>query len=1268
MPDIDIQGLLQNDTNRWTDLLVGLCSQDRAFGLTKRERHKLEDLKSPDLNVGSTGVMTQQEIMDYGRSSALFPKCLPLRYVTPYEQLRYLDAVCSLRSLEGSCGQALRIRFARRVSQARERRRELAVRLLRENPIDPVYFLDLVVGLVARPFAVPPLLLENPPALRQRIDATAFPDVVDNCPQPPYKDDLIKDLCSILNDPDVEDLTVRVEQALNRIFGPENRRLPQAVDACTWIKAAAEMAGTGTRVRTVRAMYAPNTGLGQSIDLVIALCPPGERRDLDPRGLDTVLRGAYAAVTKTLDRQEDWTIRAWLHDFPGGSTDDGPPIGEIRSAGVASAIAIASALTGRPIRDDIVSTGTVDENGCIGSVAATISSKVGGLFGWLKPALDTNPNDRPTFTVGFVPGADLKAAEAAAGQASDRIRPLATVKDHVLTLDQQGPLDLPRFEQYRKHPFLTRKQSAADDDVAGTIDTLLGRFMESYQPKSLTTALLPWWLPKCSGSRTDFKSEKRGLHLMRAEWIGDGLLTRLIDQLNHGQRESIPVFLNNRDDSQSVLQTHNRQWLPETVRRIVTAAGDDADLYTITSMLSEGHFTLIVDADRLDSNTMSDVLEQATVRFSQCRWIFLSHVTRCGEKLYARHGALLDNAFQHVDLMEDGQNSSVWDSYLQRTAKELVQLRAGGGALQTDPAWLEAYFGDDTCLGRPIPRYLPRKLGPPQESTGHDYQAGPRKTPATLDKSPQGLFSRERVYPLEIIEARSGRGKSLIGLHKMFVWLRGGTSSIGTFGVIPLFLDVNQYTSHTKTIHDALNAHQAQFEAAIGAALEAVLRGEHLDERDPKRAKARLEFEAILDALGTPDRTACLALLLNGLGPTAIMIDGLREVPDSKLKAERIVPNLIRLADIGPVPGQPAGVDPTNQHPLTRVVLFWRSDVVKTDFSRKFDEQLREVEQQHRISELLPFDQNELLTGYLEPAFENKPQVLEDLKNEPGLLSTLASNLRVLDAVTRLEEQVVNELKKEVVERGWDSDKKEPVDRSFERITGGRILRWALIKDFGEGLAADNSARQSDKLLRALPETRRQDRENELIALGLLGFLATSKGQGVGQLTLEEVGPVLDRVFALPHNGCYRLWQGSTLTDCDADPAAAHDACAHELERITKRVWVKGDYRYPDQWRLDFRHEEDRVLATVWLLDRVLQKHPAFALTLRDTDGAGAEPTLQGLDLVRYAFALENGLSRDEVNERRAEWSAVHLLFAEASEQPELLFDQPEVRRILDIP
>lgn len=1269
MPDLDTDALLCNNPSAWSSLLNRLKVGNRRLGLSDDDLRRLKRCQGPNLADG------------YRVGQPLYPASLPLQCVTPFEQVSYIAALGDLaEEVDPDVAQFKRVWFARRVSQARERRRELAIRLFQANPIDPEQFLDLAVGLAMRPFAVPPLLLEDPPTLLWRITTAEFAAFASSLRYRPYDDDLVEQLRALQHNAAPERLSVRVENALTRVFGPETERPVPVSDACTWIKTAAELAEPGIRVRTVRAMYAPSSGNGQTIDLIIALIPRTDGHDEEiplandtPRGFDTVLRAAYAAVTSAVPQQRGWKIRAWLHDLPGGFAGDGPVVDEISSAGVASAIAIASALNGRPICDDIVSTGIIHENGRIGSVAATIPSKVGGLFGWLNPALDTNPYDPKTFAKGFVPKDDLDAALSAADRSRDRIQPLTTVKDDVLSLDR-GPLERPRFERYLTNPFSAHEQNTAAADVTESINGLIDRFLEKYQPTALTTALLPWWLPKDGKSRTDLES---GLHLVRAEWIGDGLLVRFIDEVRDDRSESIPVFLKDPDDNQSALQTSSRTWLPEAVQRIVTAASDHADRYTITQMLSEGHFTLLVDADRLNSDAMRRVLQEATGPFKRCRWIFLSHATRCGQPgVYARHRDLIGDAFQRVDLLEEGQNSSVWDGYIRRTANELVQQRAGNGALKTDGAWLDSYFGNGRYLGGVIPRYLPRRLGSPQESADGSFQAGPRRAPATLDSSAQGLFSQQRAYPLEIIEARSGRGKSLVGLHTMFVWLRGGEAGTGKFGVVPVFLDANLHSSRRNSIQDALNADGNRFERAIGSVLNAVLQGEHLDSGDPERVTAKQEFKAILDALGNPERTPYreLQLLLNGLGPMAVMIDGLREVPDSKLKAERIVPNLIQLADTKYARDQPVDDNPGSQLPLSRVVLFWRSDVVKTAFAKKFAEQLRGYEQQHRISELLPFNQKELLSQYLEPAFERKPQVLEELKREPGLLATLANNLRVLDAVTRLEEQDVNDLKKEVIERRWDSDEKKPVDQSFKQLTGGRILRWALIKDYQDGFANENGNRQWDNVLRALPPFRRRDRERELIALGLLAFLATAKGEGLGQLTLAEVGPVLNSVFNLGKDEYYNLWQGTKLVNEDADPVAAYDAGARELERITKRVWVKGDQNDPDQWRLDFRHEEDRVLATVWLIDCVLHKHddpkvkPSLALSLRDTDGAGAGRVLRGLDLVRYAFALDKGLSRYEVNKQRAEWSAIRLLFEEASEEPRLLFDLPEVRQILSMP
>ena len=1243
----------------------------------------------------------------------------PVGVTTPYEQLAYLGAVQELAVLGGRAlppelasglERAERTRVALRAGVARERRRDLALALLRayRSAAEPdleraADFLDLAIGLAARPFAVPPVVLGTSSPER-RLDPAEFAALIGQLPARPYGEALLREVHAHLRrSPD--GAIAAVDGALAAIFDAR-RGDPAVTDAATWLREVASLADAGARLRTVWAMYAtPGGADGTALDLVVALLPRGGadgpevrvEADVPPAARQRLgavaaaaLREAAAAVGA---RGDAWALRLWVHDLPGGTVGGPLDVESADSAGLPLVVACAAALTGRPIRSASASTGTIESGGRIGSVATSIPAKIGGLLGWLQPKLDADPADPVTFRRVFVPHADREDAAAAAKAVPDRVCGVASVKPDVVRLDD-GPLDRPRLARYLADPLGGRGPRPLAPELPSKIAELATAVAGSASSTTAgtvrpATVLLPWWLPS-DGDPLSALNPHAPLMLVDAGGVGDALLDALAARARTEQAMATPIFLN----AGGAIPPAGHGWLADAIHAGV--GPDEVDRSTVEQLLHEGAFALIVDADRLGPADLARVLEQQR-SYGRCRWIFLTHATRAGAATYVRHEALGAETHETIDLLlPAGRNSSVWDRYLQRALGDLLKRFP---TVKNEPGWLAAHFGSGRYAGTPIPRYLPRRLGAPQEPLLGEPRDRERKAPATLDGSAQGLFAARRAYPLEIVRAPSGRGKSFEVLASIVAW--HVSEPRDKFAAAPLYLDAGLLPSLTEVLVSALNADARELAPAWSRAFDAIVAGEGL--RESTRGPATGAARALGEALGMPwGEPGFWPLLLHGLGPTVLLLDGLREVPDASLRAERIVPNLIHLADLtGPWTGMPDGESGRSE---SRVVLLFRADVAETPFAREFGEALKQRERDHRVSELLPVDQEDATDRYLKPELEwlDKRPVLERLeqawREDPQLLASFASDLRLLPAVTRLELKHLKvpiehptpdeieaydpdrypSILKLALERRWDPEKPNEegekgdyVEVPVWRLYGGQILRWALIRDSEEGLRHEEDRRRDGRRY-AIPSGLSREERRELVALGLLAFLATAKGQGVGQLGLAEAVPVFDRVFQLrTARGGYRWWvweDGDDTAIAGADANAVHDAAARELERITGRVWVKGDRRNPEDWWLDFRHEEDRVLAAVWLIDYVLEHQDdpdAWGPLRLDVPEGGGPRTLQGLDLVRYAFALHDDLSDEEVNRRRSEWAAVYRLYEEASHKPRLLFELPEVRRRL---
>ena len=441
---------------------------------------------------------------------------------------------------------------------------------------------------------------------------------------------------------------------------------------------------------------------------------------------------------------------------------------------------------------------------------------------------------------------------------------------------------------------------------------------------------------------------------------------------------------------------------------------------------------------------------------------------------------------------------------------------------------------------------------------------------------------------------------------------------------------------------------------------------------------------AMLRELGL-ERTALANLwqrLAYRLGPISILLDGIRELPETQFRGheEALASNMLQLAR-GP------------EESSARVVLFWRGEASEPGFSQQFLQVLREKHRaESRISELKEIGDTSV-KEYLGLALAQKGQVLDHLTQaidlSPELRQQFTSDLRLLPAAASLEQEnftypvwvskpdhaatysrnpdheslmkVAIDRRREAGMNGGGSYVEQPVWRLY----AGQILRWAFVSDYHKAFEADerNRLTEADALDRVLDYGREEG--SELIALGLLAFLATASGRGRGQLSIkQEVAPILQSVFGLAGAGNY-VWRGHKRGNQPARSSMVMSVCASELERLTGRVWIKGSEQDYMQSTLDFRHEQDRVLAVVWLLDYVLA-HPAdprLELTIPASGTNGSHVRrLAGPELRRYAFALES-LSPAEQVERRTAWEPIHRLFEEASNEAWRLFELDEVKR-----
>ena len=622
-----------------------------------------------------------------------------------------------------------RIAFARRASLARERRRDLAVALFRAF-LDPGTFvanstadkqaLDdrllafwlLVVGLVLRPFKVPALLLEGDKlektgicglGVLYRTEVEALRVRFDDEGEKRKTLDSLRDLLS--NGPNLTKRVSRIIGAHGVLLSAGSALHDYTDEAEKWLLAAAEVAEAGMTLRTAHAMFAVPGDLGQFVDVVIAVRErqPGADQHAGPlKGLDAVVTNALSAVCHVYkDLPERYEVRAWLHDFPGGAWPgvlDRESIERqesgmtIDSAGLPIAIALVSALTGRPMRPDTVSTGAVTGDGSVGDVPQRIEDKVRGLFGWLKPS-ELDKDAALTFAHGLVPARDHQAALKAAGEhARGRIHAVTDLRVGVIeNYGVDSPLlDLPLMayvESLLESHEAQIPAALADNSAKAMVEAL--QAVDYRSGPNRTIVCLPWWLPRADRDATDYAFP---LVFIQARWSRDALLKHLAVSARDNQLSRVPIYLQPSDGATLQL---NPGWLEESVwhalnmKSTVSSGRPEIALATVRDHLTSGRFIFVIEADRLERRATDTILEQsAPARYPGCRWIFLAHATRCGDTTHLVHDQLREADYTCIDLIQmlSGQNSSIWDGYLQQKMRLLVErmnLLKQPGVLQT---------------------------------------------------------------------------------------------------------------------------------------------------------------------------------------------------------------------------------------------------------------------------------------------------------------------------------------------------------------------------------------------------------------------------------------------------------------------------------------------------------------------------------------------------------------------------------------------------------
>ncbi len=1221
-------------------------------------------------------------------------------------RLEQLTALVAWSSLQHGEDFTVRRRFARRVSQIRELRRLIFTRLVAQETIPPQAFLEIACALAGRPFLVPSLLHPNRAQLVARIDLAQFERVGPELLNARSDTDVLSRANRYLNDHS-RPLPTRVADAVRVGLERVEEIVPVTADVLDWCQSAANLIEKGAELRTVRAMYVAPSRQGETIDFVVGMAPhvvhepwtiplgPGL-----PDSLREVATRAYRTVARALGADPEARLpQIWLSDFPGGTADSDISFGADNSAGLPLAVAFVSALTGRAILDNIVLTGDVGEDGTVGSVVSSIPIKVQGIF-WRDPTIETRGSSLMP-TRGYVPKVDFGAAQDAAGANAERLIPIQDIENDVLGPEEHGPLEPPRFGAYLNDPFPSRGRRLVPDALVYSADemvrTISERVAAMHVAGSRATVLLPWWIAPKNPSLTGEPTESHPLDLgeplefVAAGWLGDGLLADLAERAQTAALEPIPMFLDpetprDRDRLAASLAEFVHQILRDKV---------ETDIGTVAMLMRVGRFRFIVNADCLNNDEFARLVNQASGLAANCQWVFLAHATRAGQQTYTRHPEIRESIAQGtelIDLVPTGRNCSVWDAYLKRAVQTLIREHVDLGLndvanRRIDPAWLEAFFGTGTFNGEWMPHYLARRLEVAHESLPQDRFQRPQKPLPVLDNSPyrNGVFNNQRAFELEVIQAPSGRGKTLEVLAILVSWLAGRLPR--QLDVPPLYLHAATRVNNRYLLVEALSSDERDWVGGLRDALEQTLfEGE----------RGHAELEALRRGLGVENDSRMLwRMLLADLGPTAIIVDALREVPDELVHPERLVQHIIELPD-GSWLGQASrdGTRADNQA-RPRVVLIFRSDIGDNEFARRFWDAVKQYEEQHRTSELLPVEQEHLIEHYLEPAFAAKPDVLVELRStwseDSGLLTSLTSDLRILRALTRLDiEHVVGpqqgngvvpsrSLRKMAIERRWvptsekDGSKGEFVEEPVWRLYGGQIIRWALETDCEQNLDREERDRESDGLERSLPPGN-PSQDEALQLMGLLAFLATATGRRIGQLALGEVAPILKAMLPIQdqRNPRRYLYFCRDLVSVTSEERAV-DLAARHLERVLGRLVVRGRPASP-AWSLEFRHEEDRTLATVWLIDRILeeegkpQEHrdaqllAQLALPLGD-----AGEMIAGRDLVRYAFALmdEWNWSEERVTTHRASWADVYRLFEEASNHPAVLFNFPEVRQRL---